>query len=104
MSDWDTCQGEWHRFTALIPAPGWWSVFLEEDGTTNRYPLIGWGLCAEGNVHPLDTDAEGMTNAVTGENFVRLSHDSDPPEWLDESIRETQERLARAAKKRQGGE
>lgn len=38
----------------IIPADGW--VVKHEWGVQ---PLVGWALCCDGTVHPLDTDVTG---------------------------------------------
>jgi hypothetical protein len=50
---------------ALIPAAGWRVGWRSDDGQEWTQPLVGWGLRDDGSVVPLDTDCNGLVEALT---------------------------------------
>ena len=45
---------------ALIPAGGWRGRWVDNDGIEYSEPLVAWGLQADGDIVPLETDSAGM--------------------------------------------
>lgn len=60
--------------TQIIPAPGWWAIHIEEDGTEARSPLVAWALLNNGEVVPLDADTTGDVGEVSEGNLARIEY------------------------------
>jgi len=66
--------------TQIIPAPGWYVVYEDEDGRRRRTPLIGWGI-RDGQVIPLAACQDGdVHDAATSTNFIEINH---PDHWQE---------------------
>lgn len=63
---------------SLIPAGGWRVEYTGDTGTWSE-PLAGWGLRANGDVVPLETDSTGLVDTSDSGNF-RIYHPEQTPE------------------------
>lgn len=52
------------RIVSLLPAGGWRVEWTGDDGSTWSQPLVGWGVKANGDVVPLDTDPDGLVEEI----------------------------------------
>ena len=75
------------KIIQIIPATGWWAVYLNENQTLIEGRLSAWALVEEKtetytHVVGLDSDPE-CTEVTDADNFVCYRHESEPS--LDDS-------------------
>ena len=66
------------RIVQIMPSEGWRAAYRlgsedSPDGKVYSYPLLGWGLQADGHIVPLEAAGNSWVEDPTGaNNFVRL--------------------------------